>query len=229
MITFRFKCPACGEVLDIPVGFSGAEGCCVRCGSLIRPQQPKRIDDTTKVFIAVAGISIVLFAMVAYMARQAGIRALERGDFAVNPDQLRSVEVPYIPPPPPEPTLQFTVNHEDIAVSALRDKGFPRPRFIGFDGNDVNAIIEIAEKDLERLGGSPRDVAQAALLAIRNAIYVLPDSDPEWGYGVMLLGESPGPDLVLIRGTIAMTGSTGSLQWVSAGDTVAAKELLTVF
>jgi hypothetical protein len=58
-------------------------------------------------------------------------------------------------------------------------------------------------------------LASNALMAVRNAIYVMPGADKDWYYRVTLYGPPPGPDLVSVIGTARFSGS--GIKWEAGG------------
>lgn len=111
---------------------------------------------------------------------------------------------------PEAPPLPFTPTHVEIAYDALAASQTSAVTPKSIELNDSGFVAITYEMDeLPAMGAEA--FAQDALLAVRNALYVLPDTDKDWMYRVSIHGPSPGPGLVRIIGTMRFRG--GGFDW----------------
>jgi hypothetical protein len=111
------------------------------------------------------------------------------------------------PQPEPPPPASLTDAHIRAAQMVIAEHGFPVPS-LRLSVTHVRAEVQLTEQpplDID-------DYAKAAVLAMRNALYVMHDADPDWFYSLTIYGPSPGPGLIQVIGNAKMK-PTGPLQW----------------
>jgi hypothetical protein len=112
------------------------------------------------------------------------------------------------PEPAPRPApASLTDAHIRAAQMVIADNGFPVPS-LRLSVTHVRAEVQLTEQP-------PYDIdeyAKAAVLAMRNALYVMHDANPDWFYSLTIYGPSPGPGLIQVIGNAKMR-PTGALQW----------------
>lgn len=109
--------------------------------------------------------------------------------------------------------IPFTEQHKAAAIEAIRAAGFNTPSEIGLnDQGYIFARVNMASPPTASVGA----YAEKAVLAMRNAVYVLPGADKNWPYKLSIYGPSPGPDLVLVVGTARFSSYEGT-SWKPGG------------
>ena len=117
------------------------------------------------------------------------------------------------PTTPTGPAVPLLPAHVEAGASAIVASGLPRPTKLEQNSSDIVAAeIQLPAVPTTAIEGT----AQAAVLAMRNAIYVMPEAAPDWSYKVVVFGPSPGPGLVHLIGTARFSGQ-GGLSWSEGG------------
>jgi hypothetical protein len=222
----HFNCPACGTRLTIPDNLAGAGGTCNHCKSKISipPQEgwgfSVKQATPTLILVVVVGV-LITFGVLTLSSRDSdahGVAQAEPAPAPTLPEVNTFVPVPDLVPPPefietPKPAYVLTRYHREAALKALVKAGFPRPKYLELEHGLVGAQVIVEAKLLEKFAYQPEVAARTALLALRNAIYIDPEADPEWSYMLVLNGPNPGPDLELVYGAYFMDGLTGKVSW----------------
>jgi len=112
------------------------------------------------------------------------------------------------PQPEPPPPASLTDAHIRAAQMAVVGYGFPVPS-LRQNSINIRAEVQLTEQP-------PHDIekyAKAAVLAMRNAVYVMPGSDHDWWiYKLTIYGPPPGPGFVQVIGVAIITPS-GDISW----------------
>ena len=110
-------------------------------------------------------------------------------------------------------TVPFTDAQQAAAREAIIGSGFNPPSEVGLNEQGyVYAVVNIASNPAAAIA----EPAKRAVLAMRNAVYVLPGADKDWPYKLRLMGPSPGPGLASVIGT-ARFSSDGGASWNPEG------------
>lgn len=218
------RCPACGCLLELGEELLGTTSTCRYCASQIRiPDNPTQVGLVVKRLLCGSLVIVGLVFLVSFYANRQGATDESRPAFQPEPIHIEHAQISE-PLPPTSPQYTFTTHHRQAAIQALQANRLPRPKFIELEVDSVISQIEVTDELLSKLNLHPMQVGEQAVLAIRNAIYVMPDSDPEWNYIVKVNGPSPGPDLERVFGAIFLNGTNGTLRWADNGDVIAAIE-----
>lgn len=108
----------------------------------------------------------------------------------------------------PAPKAAFSSQHHDTARAVVA--GLPGVKSAEVSMGDTGYVAAVVEVD-PAIVTSPETFARDAVLAMRNAVYVMPGASPDWAYRVSVNGPSPGPGLVNRYGSARLSGS--GLQW----------------
>jgi len=112
------------------------------------------------------------------------------------------------PAPEPKPRPTLTEEHIRAAQLAIVEYGFPVPS-LRQNSINIRAEVQLTEQP-------PHDIeefAKAAVLAMRNAVYMMPGSDHDWWiYKLTIYGPPPGPGFVQVIG-VAIITPNGDISW----------------
>jgi len=112
-----------------------------------------------------------------------------------------------------KPVIPFTEDHKAAAIEAIRGAGFNVPSEVGLNEHGyIFARVDMPSAPTASVGA----YAEKAVLAMRNAVYVLPGADKNWPYKLSIFGPSPGPDLVIVVGTARFSTYEGT-SWKPGG------------